>query len=210
MGRIIKLDLDNLRQFLLQYPIVLSGVIFIFFYVTLTFFILFGPKDILRIASAIIFGPYVSTVLVWIGECLNAVVLFNLSRRLGRDFIVERFKIYKDQFNNVNDDTSFIGTFALRINPLIPFRVMDLGAGLSKISISKYLTVVVFASIPRVFWQQRILSDVGTAVFTDPRGMIEYFTNKPFMLYYSYIYFLVVIVLSIISIIIKARKKDAK
>ncbi len=98
-GKIFKFDLDSMREFLSAFPIIVSGVIFILLYVVLTFFIWFGPKDVFRLSSAVLFGAYVSTVLVWIAEMINAAVLFIFSRKLGQEFIEQKFRVKKSRSN---------------------------------------------------------------------------------------------------------------
>ena len=62
-------------------------------YVVLTFFIWFGPKDVFRIASGVIFGAEISTIYITIAETVNAILLFMLSRIFGREYIEKKFKL---------------------------------------------------------------------------------------------------------------------
>ena len=90
-GRIFKFDISTYQSFLSKFPVVLSGFIFVALYVGTTTFIWFGPKDVLRISSAILFGATISTVFVWIGEMIYALIMFHLSRVLGRDMCSRNF-----------------------------------------------------------------------------------------------------------------------
>ena len=82
LGRLFKIDVAHYQGLLSKYPLALSGFIFVLLYVGTTTLLWFGPKDVLRIASAIFFGATVSTLFVWIGEMLNALIMFHLSRIL--------------------------------------------------------------------------------------------------------------------------------
>ncbi|MCF7870343.1 MAG: VTT domain-containing protein, partial [Candidatus Omnitrophica bacterium] len=64
-------------------------------------------------------------------------------------------KIY-EKIGNLN--LSWI--FLVRAVPLIPYRVLDLSFGLSKLPFRKYLVVVLLASLPRIFWIQFILASM--------------------------------------------------
>ena len=127
LGRVFQVDVSYYQDFLSRYPLALSGLIFVLLYVGTTTFIWFGPKDVLRIASAILFGAYVSTVFVWIGEMINAAIMFYLSRTLGREYVQQRLGVKSEELDKMKDDSSFLGGSAWRINPLVPFRLMDVG-----------------------------------------------------------------------------------
>ncbi len=225
LGRFFSVDLHYYRSLLSQFPIGVSALIFISLYVGLTTLIWFGPKDILRITSAILFGAYISTLFITLAELCNAVILFKLSRKLGRDFVVQKFKIKDKQVDKIKKDTSILGTMALRINPFIPFRLQDIGAGLSSIDFISYLVGIAVVLPLRIFWLQYILADVGENVamlfyakidfkeaLTGPAAMsdmlshhpfVQYLTQKPFILQYSCYYFMLVLVLSALALMVK-------
>ena len=200
LGRVFQVDVSYYQDFLSRYPLALSGLIFVLLYVGTTTFIWFGPKDVLRIASAILFGAYVSTVFVWIGEMINAAIMFYLSRTLGREYVQQRLGVKSEELDKMKDDSSFLGVSAWRINPLVPFRLMDLGYGLTKISFQKYLCTIVIISFFRILWLQFILAGIGTSLFEDVSAMLDYFLANPAIVRYSGFYFLAVIVLTAIAI----------
>ena len=200
VGRYFNFDVERCREVLSKFPIVLSGLIFVVAYVVTTTFIWMGPKDVFRVVGAILFGAYVSTVFVWIGEMFNATILFFLSRKLGREFVQKKFNIGEGHLDKIKKEAGILGILALRINPLVPFRFLDLGYGLSRVSFKKYLSVIVIASGPRIFWLQFILADVGANVFKDIPALTAYFQNHPFIVQYSGMYFLLVIVLTILGV----------
>ncbi|MCA9407281.1 MAG: TVP38/TMEM64 family protein [Candidatus Omnitrophica bacterium] len=201
-GSFLQLDFEVIRKYLSSIPMALSGVVFVFLYIFITFFIWLGPKDFFRITGAILFGPYVSTVYIFIAEMFNATILFSLSRRLGRGYIVEKFKL-KDaqltQIDQINKNSSFLNIMALRINPLIPFRFLDLGYGLTAEPQRKYLTAVAGVSILRIFWLQSILSIVGESFLKDPQVLKNLLSEQPQILFYSGIYFVCILILTIVA-----------
>lgn len=198
LSKFIHFDFEQTKIFLLQFPLILSGIIFIFLYVILTFFIWFGPKDIFRVSSALIFGPLVSTVLVSLGEIGNAVVLFQFSRRFGREYVEQRFHLKGKDMERVTQGTGILGAVTARINPLIPFRLMDIAFGLSAMEFRKYMTVVCVVTPVRVYWLQAILSVLGMSFMKDPLALNGYFLNHPMMLIFVSVYFLSVLLLTII------------
>jgi len=207
LGRVFHFNAETFRKVLAQYPIALSGIIFVVLYVLTTTFIWFGPKDVFRIAGAILFGGYVSTIFVWIAEMVNVVIMFQLSRILGRGFVEKKFRLRSADIDKVKKDSSFFGILALRVNPIIPFRLMDLGFGLSPVSLKKYWMIAFAASLPRIFWLQVILAEIGVGLLQRPKELIEYLIVHSEFIILSACYFAVVIILTIVAIIVKFTKR---
>ncbi len=206
-GRVFNVDVAYYQEFFSKYPLALSGLIFIVLYVVTTTFIWFGPKDVLRISSAILFGPYVSTVFVWIGEMCNAAIMFHLSRILGREYVQQRLGVGSGDLDKMKDDASFLGIAAWRINPLVPFRLMDLGYGLTPVSFTKYFVTIVILSFFRILWLQFIIAGIGTSIFKDASAMMDYFLAHPAVLRMSAFYFLAVIVVTLMAVVGRFLKK---
>ena len=205
-GKIFKFDIESMRSFLTSFPIFLSGIIFVVLYVVLTNLIWFGPKDVFRIAGAVIFGAYISTTLVWISEMLNAVVLFCLSRQLGQEFVEQRFRVKRSKIEGIKESSGIFGSFVLRINPLIPFRFQDLIAGLSRITLFRYLLAIFAPSFLRILWLQFILAALGVSIFKNPDVVSEYLMSNPVALKFSSLYFLLVFALSLLAGILKMSR----
>jgi len=180
---------------------------FVILYVGTTTLVWLGPKDVLRISSAILFGATVSTVFVWIGEMINALIMFHLSRILGREYVQQRFRLKPKKLDQMKDDASILGVIAWRINPLIPFRLMDLGYGLTQISFRKYFIAIVAVTFFRILWLQYILAGIGTSLFEDVSAMVNYFAKNPIVFKYSTVYFLAVILVTIIAIVMRSMRK---
>lgn len=211
LGQYFHLDIDLWQEKMLVYPLIFSGPLFIALYVVSTLLILFGPKDILRIASALVFGAKISTILVTIAEIINATVLFFMARILGREYVAKRFKFYASHSAyEAPKETSFLSLMALRANPLVPFRIMDIGFGLTNVPFFKYFLVIVLLTPLRVYWLQMIIAGVGNEIFKNPKFVINYLTSQPQMLRFSAIYFLLVAVLSLLALIFRVirRKRE--
>lgn len=207
VGRQLDVDVEHYRQVLSRYPLALSGLIYVVLYVFFTMLIVWGPKDIFRISGALLFGPLVSTVFVYIAEMINLVLLFNLSRRLGRGFVAEKMKVKEEKAEELKKDLGWFNVFVLRINPLIPYRFLDLGYGLTRISFRKYFTVALIASPPRLFWLQVILAAVGTAALKDLDSVMQYYFDHPTVFLLSILYILLVIILSLVAVVLNVMKK---
>lgn len=201
LGRVYSFSEQDLRSYLGHFPLLASGAVFVVLYAALTFFIWVGPKDILRIVAAVVYGPYLSTLLVWTGEMANAVLLFSLSRRLGRGFVESRLKGRMDRMDRAIAETSYWWIFLLRMTPIVPFRFQDLGFGLTRISLKKYLAIAMIASPPRVFFLQFFLA-LGFETVRDPDRLTAYLTENPLVFGLTAAYLLVSVVM---MFIIKGR-----
>lgn len=142
---------EQWQEFFAQRSPILASVIFILLYTVSTFFIWFGPKDVLRVASVLVFGVWWSTLLVYIGETVNMVTLFWFSRKLGRDFVEEKARGRMKEIDEAVSNTSVPVIFFMKFYPIIPFRFLDLGYGLTKISFLKYAVISVAAAPVRLF-----------------------------------------------------------
>lgn len=189
MGTLFHFDDKPLADFFRRIPLLLSGVIFVVVYVGITFFVWFA-KDILKVVGAVAFGPYWSTLFIWLAELINATIMFHLSRRLGRSFIEEKFKIRQDHVDKAAKGSGVWPIFIFRTVPLVPFRVLDLAYGLTSVSFRKYLLVSAVAMPIRIFWLQFIAAGVGSAIFDHGRVM-AYFQEHILVLQLSFLYLIV-------------------
>ena len=200
-GRYFEIDTAFYKSWLLQFPLFISGLIFVLLYVGVTFFAWLA-KDLFKIIGAFVFGAYLSTFLIWIAEMFNAAILFHLSRNLGRGFVESKLKRKEGGLNRKIEGSGFWGIFALRAVPLIPYRFLDLACGLTKISFAKYFLIVVVGSPPRIFWIQFILAGIGEAFLKDPNALTKYLMENNAVFLWSFLY-----VIAAIVIVIRWNKK---
>ena len=208
VGSKLYIDLPAIKLWLAQYPLWLSGSLFVLIYVALTAVLWFGTIDLFRISGALLFGPYWSTLFVFLAETVTACILFLLSRKLGREFIEQKFHLKVKHRAYAPDNAGFWTALILRINPLVPFRFMDVGFGLTKLPFRQYFWAVVLGSPLRIFWLQFAIAGMGEAVLEDPTAMRQYFQTNKAALYLTVTYILTVLVLTagvFIGTLIKRR-----
>lgn len=214
IGSALNINVEEIKTRIQQMPLGVSGVLFVFWYVVITLLIWVGPKDVFRVSGAVLFGPYWSTLFVWAAETINAVILFNLSRRLGRGYVEEKMKIKAKDLDEPKD-LGWFNVTTIRLNPLVPYRFMDLAYGLTKISFRKYLLVVLLASPPRILWLQITLAAVGASLtnMTDLLGILntfrDYFVQHRIAYLWNVGYVFVVIGMSITAVVLRMRRKRA-
>jgi uncharacterized membrane protein YdjX (TVP38/TMEM64 family) len=191
---------DTINRFLQGIPYIPCAVLFVGLYIIGGIF-LWYMKDIMKIVGAILFGAYISTLLIYVAEIIDAYIFFHMSSSLGKDFLEKRVK---GKFKNLYERLERLDTpsvFLLRAIPLIPYRVLDLSFGLSKFPFKKYILAVIVASLPRIFLFQFPLAAIRGFSFEKMR---TYFLEHPTILLG---YFLYLIVSIAIALKIKKRLK---
>ena len=192
LGRFFQIDTEALGKSLNRFPLLYSGIIYIVLYCAVTFFIFFS-KDIFWITGALAYGPYLSTLLVYIAEIINAFILFYLARYLGRNFVEHYVQKKSEGLDDRLANINFFWLFIMRLAPLIPYRFLDLGVGLTKVRFRRYLAAVLLATPIRVFWVQYILAAVGKNIFNKPELLIGYLSQNKALFILSFIYLALVI-----------------
>jgi uncharacterized membrane protein YdjX (TVP38/TMEM64 family) len=195
-GRFFNLDTSALQHSLEKYPLLARGLFFILLYVVITFFVFFS-KDFFWLAGAVLFGALTSALLISIAEFINAFILFHLARFLGRAYVDKRLTARYRRLDEKLGKVNFFWLFLLRAVPLIPYRFLDLAAGLTTLSFGRYMAAVVLGTPLKTFWMQVILAAVGQNIYKDPNAVIKYFLGHQtlFMLSLVYSLFVILVVL---------------
>lgn len=137
--------------------------------------IFFFPVPILALSAGIFFGVFYGTVYTLIGATINSILMFYLSRFLGRDFIYRLLdkkasnKI-KQNFFSENQKTLATIFFILRLIPLISYNLINYVSGITRIKISIYLATTVIGILP------------GTIVFLNTGDKSLDFTSIDFII----------------------------
>lgn len=196
LGSLLHIDTEALRKSLGRLPILFSAIIYVALYVLVTFFIVFS-KDIFWVAGAVVFGAVLSTLLVYIAEIINVLILFHLARYLGRNFIEHYLKKKSEGLDERLANINFFWLFIIRVVPLIPYRFLDLGAGLTKIHFRRYLLAVLLATPIRAFWVQYILAAIGKNIFNNPELLVSYLLQNRALFVFSLVYLVLVILVAL-------------
>jgi uncharacterized membrane protein YdjX (TVP38/TMEM64 family) len=195
LGRFVNIDEVALRGYFARLPLIPAASLFVLSYVIITFFVWFS-KDVFKIISAIVFGAYLSTLLIWIAESINAAILFNLSRKLGRDFVGNSLKGGYRGLDEKMGELGFSWIFLLRLVPLLPFRFLDLAAGLTNISFGRYILCALLGSPLRIFWIQVFLVGTGKRLFYSPASAAAYLAENQWLYAFSMAYLLLIVVVA--------------
>ncbi|MCX7780365.1 MAG: TVP38/TMEM64 family protein [Negativicutes bacterium] len=142
-------DFEGLRQFILSYgvwaPITSIALM------TLQSAVPLVPGIAITITNAWIFGWVYGAVYSWTGALLGATLDFGIARWYGRP-VVERFVNPKylcitDKFFHRH---GILAVFITRLTPVIPFKVVSYGAGLTALSLPEYLAATGIGQTPAI------------------------------------------------------------
>ena len=95
--------------------------------------------------------------MIYIGEMMNMAALFWFSRKMGRPFVEARASGRIRQIEDAASRTSAPVIFFMKFYPVISFRFLDLGYGLTKISFIKYAAISMLAAPVRLYIVQYFL-----------------------------------------------------
>lgn len=126
-----------------------APIIFIILY-SLRPLILF-PASILSVAGGMIFGAVDSTVYSVMGGTIGAVIAFFISRFFGKEFIDRTVGKHLRNIDMNIGEEGFKIIFILRIMPVIPFDLVNYGAGLTTIRTRDYILGTFLGLIPSSF-----------------------------------------------------------
>lgn len=157
---------ENQADFVIYYQSNKVGNLTIFFllYVLVTMFSLPGAA-IMTLAGGALFGVFTGSILVSFASTLGATFAFLLSRLVLRDFVQNKFKTYLVAINNGLEKDGVAYLFTLRLIPLVPFFVINLVMGLTKIKTKTF------------FWVSQLGMLPGTIIYVNAGGQLAQIEN---------------------------------
>lgn len=126
-----------------------APIVFIIIYIAGTIFI---PSTPFMIAAGLLFGFADGLIYTVIGGLLSSFLVFEVSRRLGKDWVenaLERryFSLLK-RYNKRLETGAVWDLVIFRIAPIMPFNVLNILMGVSRISKKDYATGTVLGLLP--------------------------------------------------------------
>lgn len=147
------LSLTYFRQLVDDQPLY-AGLVFFLVYVGVTAASLPGAAIMTLVAGAV-FGFSWGLLLVSFASSIGATLAFLISRSLLGDWVQERFGEHLDTVNQGLEKEGGFYLFTLRLIPIIPFFVINLVFGLSRIKAWTF------------YWVSQVGMFAGTAVFVN-------------------------------------------
>jgi uncharacterized membrane protein YdjX (TVP38/TMEM64 family) len=139
---------QGIREFVLSFGF-WSPAVFIGAYIVRTFFLF--SSTLLALTAGISFGPFWGTIYTVIGATISACLAFFLARFLGEDFLEWLLHRYTPAIEDLDEKISREGFWIilfLRVVPLVPYDIVNFGAGFSKIRFWPYFWSTLLGLIP--------------------------------------------------------------
>ncbi len=149
----IKSQQANLQEYVAQNQL-LSWAIYFAVYVLVTAASLPGAA-ILTLLGGALFGLVTGVILISFASTIGASIAFLLSRYFLKDWVENKFgKTLKPFYDGVEKDGNFY-LFAMRLVPAVPFFVINLVMGLTRIKLFSY------------YWVSQVGMFAGTIVYVN-------------------------------------------
>lgn len=138
---------DQIQTWLKQTG-VWAPITYICLYVVATVLVL--PSTPLNLAGGAIFGPWWGTAWTSIAAILAATVTFTFTRTVGRQWVHHRLAGRMQALNAELSQTGLFYMMAIRLQPIIPYGIVNLAAGLTSVTYKDYLLGTALGTVPGV------------------------------------------------------------
>ncbi len=137
--------------------------------------------------AALLLSPWLALLISMIGLTVGAAISFLIARGIGRDYVERRFinkikalKRYDEHLKN----RGFLTIFFLRLIMLVPYELINIAAGLSRISFSKFMLGTLVGIVPGTLltiYFVRSTANVGSVQFILASIIITIFAVLPLL-----------------------------
>lgn len=121
-------------------------VVFVVLHVVLT--LVPVPKNLLAGIAGAIFGLGAGSALSWVGAVASAWVTFELAGRLGAEAVDGITGARVERVRRVLRERGLLAVVIARLTPLVPFTVVNYGAGVSRVGRRDYLLGTALGVVP--------------------------------------------------------------
>ncbi len=119
------------------------------------------PPFVLYIVGGFIFGTFLGGTIVLIGNIIGSAIAFYIARRYGRKFIEKGIpKKTREVFDRFSEKYGGVSIFLLRLNPLTSSDAFSYLAGLSSMSMQRFILGTALGLAPLIYIQSYIGADL--------------------------------------------------
>jgi uncharacterized membrane protein YdjX (TVP38/TMEM64 family) len=136
-------------QLTLQRAGVWAPIAYIVIYVAATVLIL--PSTALNLLGGAIFGPWLGTLWTSMAAVVAAVIAFMFTRTIGRDTVSRRIAGRWQALDAEIQTGGLFYMFAIRLQPIIPYGLVNLVAGLTSIRFKDFFIGTALGTVPGIF-----------------------------------------------------------
>lgn len=106
------------------------------------------PKNILTIAAGVVWGFWPALAMVYVGALLGSAASFVIGRMLGREAVEKLTGARVARVDAALADRGFLAVLGARLVPIIPFTLINYGAGLTSVRPRDYAAGTALGIIP--------------------------------------------------------------
>jgi len=142
----LKTNFAVISSYYAEHPVV-TVAIFISLFTVLSALALPGQL-VLCLAAGALFGVITGAIYVTSAATAGATLAFLAARYLFRETIEKFFGEHLEKVNKVLAQESFMGLLFIRLIPVVPFSLINIGAGLSKMPVRTFIAGTFLGIIP--------------------------------------------------------------
>ncbi len=105
-------------------------------------------KNLLSAVAGALFGLAGGIALSWVASMVSAVVAFLVARRLGRPAVAAMTGPRIDRVEAVLRDQGVVAVVVARLTPVLPFTIVNYGAGVSAVSMRDFVLGTAVGIVP--------------------------------------------------------------
>lgn len=106
------------------------------------------PKNLLGIVAGVVWGFGTGLLLVYVGALIGAAASFFIGRALGREAVERLTGARVARLDEVLAQRGFLAVLGLRLVPIVPFTLINYGAGLTAVRTRDYALGTVIGIVP--------------------------------------------------------------
>ena len=105
-------------------------------------------KNLLSGVAGALFGLAGGIAISWVASMLSALVGFAIARRLGREAVAELTGPRIDKAEEIMRQQGVAAVIVARLTPVLPFTIVNYGAGVSAVSLRDFLVGTAVGIVP--------------------------------------------------------------
>lgn len=105
----------------------------------------------LSVLAGFLFGTIVGTAVVIVSATIGATLIFLLTRFFFHDYFLEKFGSRLETFNKEMEHHGFRDILYLRLMPIVPFLLINVGAAFTKVKTRDYVLATLIGIAPFSF-----------------------------------------------------------
>lgn len=108
------------------------------------------PPLVLTLAGGAVFGTKWGIIYSWVGAFLGALGGYGIARGLGSNAIRQLLGRHNEKLDRMLERATIASLFRLRVNPIVPFNILNFASGVSCVPLRDYLVATAFGILPAI------------------------------------------------------------